>query len=104
MRVVRVVVRLRHHGNDLAGADVEHDAGGGDRLEFFPRFDQLVAQRMLHAQIDGKLHRRLQAVGGETRHVQRGKALVIEPFLDAGDALVVDIDVAEQMRDLGPFG
>ena len=33
--------------------------------------------------------------------MQRGEALVVEPFLDAGDALVVDIDVAEQMRDFG---
>ena len=24
------VIRLRHHGDDFAGADVEHDAGGGD--------------------------------------------------------------------------
>ena len=43
----------------------------------------------------------LQPVGGEARHVQRGEPLAVEPLLDAGDALIVDIDVAEQMRDLG---
>jgi hypothetical protein len=54
---------------------------------------------VLHAQIDRELDRLLQAVGGEARHVQVGKAAGIEPFLDAGDALVVDIDVADDVRD-----
>ena len=40
------------------------------RLEFRARGDQFVAQRVLHAQIDGKLHRSLQPVGGKPRHVQ----------------------------------
>ena len=59
---------------------------------------------MLHAQIDRKLDRLLQAVGGEARHVQRLQAVAVEPFLDAGDALVVDVDVADQVRDLGALG
>ena len=63
--------------------------------------DQLVAHRVLHAQIDRELDRLLQPVGGEPRHVQRGKPAAVEPFLDAGDALVVDVDVADQVRDLG---
>ena len=63
--------------------------------------DQLVAHRVLHAQIDRELDRLLQPVGGEARHVQRRKAAAVEPFLDAGDALVVDVDVADQVRDLG---
>jgi hypothetical protein len=52
-RIVGVVIRLRHHGDDLAGAHVEDDASSGQRLEFSARGDQFVAQRMLHAQIDG---------------------------------------------------
>ena len=65
------------------------------------REDQLVAQRVLHAQIDRELDRLLQAVGGKPGHVQVGEPAAVEPFLDAGDALVVDVDVADQVRDLG---
>ena len=101
MRVVGVVIRLRHHGDDLAGAHVENDPGCGQRLEFGAGGDQLVAQRMLNAQIDGKLHRGLQPVGGKPRHVQRGEPVAVQPLLHAGDALIVGIDVADQMRDLG---
>ncbi len=101
MRLVGVVVRLRHHGDDLAGADVENEAGGGERMEFGARRDELVAQRVLHAQIERERDRRLQPVGGEPRQMQRGQALIVEPLLDAGGALVVDIDVADEMRDLG---
>ncbi len=32
--------------------------------------------------------------------MQVGQAVAVEPFLDAGDALVVDIHQADQMRDL----
>ena len=62
---------------------------------------QFIAQRVLHAQIDGKLHRVLQAVGGEAGQVQRGEAMPVEPLLHAGNALIVDIDVADHMRDFG---
>ena len=33
--------------------------------------------------------------------VQRLQATAVGPFLDAGDALIVDVDVADQVRDLG---
>ena len=56
---------------------------------------------MLHAQVDRKLYRLLQPVGGKTGQVQIGKPVAVEPFLDAGDALVVDVDVADQVRDFG---
>ena len=80
---------------------VDDEAGRGLHLELLGRGDQFVAQRVLHAQIDRQLDRLLQPVGGEARHVQRLQAAAIEPFLDAGDALVVDVDVADQVRDLG---
>ena len=80
---------------------VDDEAGRGLGLELLGADDQLVAQRMLHAQVDRKLDRLLQPVGGEAREVQRRKAVAVEPFLDAGDALVVDVDVADQVRDLG---
>ena len=60
--------------------------------------EQFVAQRVLHAQIDRELDRLLQPVGGKARHVQIGEPARVEPFLDAGDALVVDIDVTDHMR------
>ena len=33
--------------------------------------------------------------------MQRLQAAAVEPLLDAGDALVVDVDVADQVRDFG---
>src|SRR5262249_19657386 len=42
----------------------------------------------------------LQPVGGETRAMQIGKPVIVEPLLHPGDALIVDIDEADQMRDL----
>ena len=59
---------------------------------------------MLYPQIDGEPDRLLQPVGGEPRQMQVGKAAAVQPFLDAGDALVVDIDVADKMRDLVAVG
>ena len=52
----------------------------------------------MHAQIERELHRLLQPVGGKSRHMQRGEPLPVQPLLDAGDALVVDIDVADLVR------
>src|SRR5437764_1285959 len=50
------------------------------------------------------LHRPLLAVGREAGAMQVGEAAAVEPFLDAGDALVVDVDVADEVRDLGAVG
>ena len=100
-RIVGVVVRHRHHGDDLAGVDVEDEAGRGLGLVLLARRDQFVAQRVLDAQIDRELDRLLLPVGGEAGQVQVGEPVPVEPFLDAGDALVVDVDVADDVRDLG---
>ena len=56
---------------------------------------------MLDAQVDGELDRLLLAVAGEPGQVQVGEPAPVEPFLDAGDALVVDVDVADEVGDLG---
>ena len=45
--------------------------------------------------------RLLQTVGGEPRHVQRRQSLLVEPLLDAGNAAVVDVDQADDLRDGG---
>ena len=102
LRIVRIVIGFRRHGDDLAGVDVEDQAGRGLGAEFLARLGQFVAQRELHAQIERQIDRPLQAVGGKPRHVQRGEALPVQPFLDAGDALVVDIHMADLMRDRRP--
>ncbi len=99
-RIVGIVVRHRDHGIDLARAHVEHDAGGGIRLELVARRDQFVAQRMLHADVGRELHRLLLAISGKAGTVEVSETVAIEPFLDAGDALIVDIDVADQVGDL----
>ena len=62
---------------------------------------EFVAQRVLHAQVDGELDRLLQPVGGEPGEMQIGEAALVEPLLDPGDALVVDVDVSDDVRHLG---
>ena len=103
-RIVGIVVGLRHQRDDLSGIDVDDHAGRGFGLEFLARGDELFAQRELHAQIERELHRLLQPVGGEPCHVQRGEPLPVQPFLDAGDALIVDIDVPDLVRDHRAIG
>src|SRR6202011_1446631 len=50
--------------------------------------------------VDRELYRLLLAVGAEAGAMQVGKAMGVDPLLDAGDALIVDIDVADDVRDL----
>ncbi len=68
-------------------------------MEFFLGLEQFVAQRVFDAQVDRQFHRPLQPIGGEARAMQIGKAVGVEPFLHPGDALVVDVDEADQVRD-----
>ena len=70
-------------------------------LNFCARRDQLVAQSVLYAQVDRKFYRLLVVVGGKAGAVQVGKTAAVEPLLDAGNALVVDVDVADDVRDFG---
>src|SRR5712664_661007 len=55
---------------------------------------------MLHTQIDAEANRLLLAVDAETGAVQIGETAVVDPFLDAGNALIVDIDVPDDVREL----
>src|SRR6266436_8603563 len=54
---------------------------------------------MLDAQIDAEADRLLLAVDAETGAVQIGKTAGVDPFFDAGDALIVDIDVTNDVRE-----
>ena len=101
LRIVRIEIRQRHHRDDLAGLDVGDEAGGRLGLVLFLGLEQFVAQRVLDAQIDRQFDRPLQPVGGKAGAMQIGQTVVVEPFLHPGDALVVDIDQADQMRDFG---
>ena len=53
---------------------------------------------MLNPQIDRELHRLLLTVGSEAERMQIGEPVFVEPFLDAGNALVVDIHMPNHMR------
>ena len=77
-------------GQDLAARDVEHDRGGALGGEARARRLELAAHHLLNPEIEGQHQRRLALVG-------IGQA-VIEAALDAGEPLVLDPDVADQMR------
>ena len=102
LRIVRIVVRHRHHRDDLAGAHVGDDAGGGDRLELrrAPRSSSsrsACCTRRSTASSTGFCRRSVASPA----MCSVGEPAAVEPFLDAGDALVVDVDVADHVRDLG---
>src|SRR5262249_4097808 len=63
--------------------------------------NEFVAQRVLYAQVDREVYGSLQLISGKSRHVQCGEPLAIQPFFNARDALIVDIDVTNLMRDDG---
>ena len=54
---------------------------------------------MFDAQVDRQFHRPLQAIGGKAGAVQIGQTVIVQPLLHPGDALVVDVDEPDQMRD-----
>jgi hypothetical protein len=55
---------------------------------------------VLDAQVDRQFHRPLQAIGGKARAMQVGEPVIVEPLLHPGDALVIDVDEADQVSDL----
>src|SRR4051794_7878400 len=55
---------------------------------------------MLDAQIDRKLHRLLLAISRKARKVQIGKTTVVEPFLNSGNTLVIDVHESNEVRHL----
>ena len=99
-RIVRIEIRHRDHGDDLAGPDVGDEAGGCLGVKFFLGLEQFVAQRMLDPQVHRQFDRTLQTIGGKAGEMQIGKTVVVEPLLHPGDALIIDIDEADQVRDL----
>ena len=78
--------------------DVEHDAGGAERAVFVHGVVQLVAQDVLDAKIDRQAHRLEIAATGEAGGMQIAEPVVVDIFLHAGDALVVDVDQADDVR------
>ena len=104
LRIARIVVGHRHHRDDFAGTHVENEAGGGLGLELLLRAHQLVAHRVLDAQVDGELDRLLLVVDGEAGAMEIGEAAAVDPLLHAGDALIVHVDVADQVGDLVEVG
>ena len=78
------------------------DAGGGHRLEL-----RRARRRVRRAARAARADRRASSTGFCSRSVasparcSAASPLAVEPLLDAGDALVVDVDVADHVRDLG---
>ena len=102
--IVGVEVGQRRHGEDFAGVGVEDDAGGGERRVALHGAGQLVVQDVLDAEIDRQAHRLDVLVAGEAGGVKIGEAVVVDVFLEAGDALVVDVDEAEDVGGGRPAG
>ena len=85
--MVGVEVRQRHQRQDLAVARIHHDAGRRLGLELAHRRAQFVAHQMLHPHIDGQAQRPVAF-----------REMVLEPFFQPGDAAVVAVHIAQQMR------
>ena len=63
------------------------------------RLGEFVMHDVLDAQVDRQLDR-LEVLGDrQTRRLQVGKPLVVDVFLEAGNALVVDVRQADDVRN-----
>ena len=91
--LVGVEIGQRNHGPHFAGLDVEDDAGGTDGPEHVDGGDQLLAQKRLQADVDGKLQ-------GAAVSAQRA----VEMALDAGNSAAVDVGHAEDVGAFEPVG
>src|SRR3546814_2030803 len=68
---------------------VEHDTTAADGVEILDRLRHFVAHHMLHADVEAQFER----IAGARGIAQ----LLVEMLLDAGNALAVDIGVAQHM-------
>ncbi len=84
--IVRVEIGHRHHGEDLAGAGIEHEADPADAGEVGNAAGQFLAHNLLDADVE----RELDGMAPAGQHV-------VEGILDAGNALVVQIGEADDM-------
>ena len=60
--------------------------------------DDLVAHDVLDAQVDRQLDRLQVRRPRQARRLEVGEALLVDVFLHAGDALVVDVGQADDVR------
>ena len=84
---VRIEIGQRHHRQQFAGVDVEHHRGAADGAEFLDRGEQLLADEVLDADVERQPQR-----------VDRLLQAVVEILLDAGEAALVDVGEADDMR------
>ena len=96
LAAIGVVVGKRGERQHFAGMHVDDDAGRGLGVIGLDRPAKLLAQHMLRAEIERNRHRLLAA------HGELG--IVVDEFLDAGEALVVDVDQADHMARSGAHG
>ena len=97
--IVGIEVGKRFQRDDLAGVDVDDRARRRLGAELLQSRRQFVAQRVRRLEIERQAHR-LQRVriDAETGDMRIGQALLIEIFLHAGDADIVLVDEADDMR------
>ena len=102
--IVGIEVGQRDQRDDLAGADVEHHAGGGDGAVAGQRIGQLLVHDVLDAQVDREIDRRQLVAARKAELLEQRDVLAVHVLFDAGDALVVDVDRAEDVRGLVAAG
>ena len=95
--IVRIVIRERSHGDHLAGLGVEDDTAGRDRLVALHGGGELVAHDVLDAQVDRQVHRLQIGAAGQAGVLDRAIAAVVDILLHAGDALIVDVHMADDV-------
>jgi hypothetical protein len=103
-RIVRIVVGQRRHGEHFAGVNIEHHASRRDCLVAVDCRGQFIAQHMLNPQIQRQPHRLEILVKRHANGRKVTEPLPVDIFLHAGDALVVDVDVTDDMRRGGTAG
>ena len=93
--MVRIEIRQRDEADDLARMHVDHEAGGGLGVEGRDSILELLAQHVLHTEIerDGDGFVTLGILG--MRHGQL--RIVVDELLDSRQALAVDIDQADDV-------
>ena len=99
-RLIGVEIGHRSQGDDFAGIDINHHAGGGDGLVAGHRIDQLVVHDVLHPHVDAELDRGQRIAARQPQLLQQRHRFGVHAPLDAGNALIVDIGRTQNMGGL----
>ncbi len=103
-RLVGVVVRHRGHSQDLARLDVENECAGGFCPIGVRRLGGDLSGDVLDADVDRQPDGLERNSRRQSDSPQIGQALLVEIPLHASQSLIVDIDMAENVRSGAPAG